>query len=84
METLDVLRTELKDLGPKVEAADADILVALEAKDVAYQAHEEAKTAVRNLKAIRDPLRISQMELQNAVGTIDGSPPAQTVSNGDE
>ena len=83
MESLDVLRTELEGLGPQVEAADADILTALEAKEVAYQAHEEAKTAVRALKAIRDPLRIQQMQIQQVVGNLDG-PPSQTISNGSE
>lgn len=81
MESLDVLRTELEALGPQVEAADADILTALEAKDVAYQAHEEAKTAVRALKAIRDPLREDQMLLQRVVGDIDpDTPPSQTIT----
>ena len=83
MESLDVLRTELEALGPQVEAADADILSALEVKQTAYQAHEEAKTAVRALKAIRDPLRIQQMQIQQVVGNLDG-PPSQTISNGDE
>ena len=83
MESLDVLREELEALGPQVEAADADILTAPEVKDVAYQAHEEAKTAVRALKAIRDPLRIQQMQIQQVVGNLDG-PPSQTISNGDE
>ena len=81
MESLDVLRTELEALGPQVEAADADILTALEAKEVAYQAHEEAKTAVRALKAIRDPLRIQQMQIHQVVGNPDpDTPPSQTIT----
>ena len=85
MESLDVLRAELETLGPQVETADADILVALEAKDTAYQAHEEAKTAVRALKAVRDPIRVKQMELQSVIGSLDPStPPSVTISNGGE
>jgi len=84
MQSLDILRDELETLGPQVEAADAEILAALEAKTVAYQAHEEAKTEVRRLKAIRDPLRVQQMELQRVVGDLDPvTPPSQVISNGD-
>ena len=85
MESLDVLRAELETLEPQVLSADADILVALEVKEVAYQAHEEAKTAVRTLKAVRDPIRIKQMELQNVIGNLDPeTPPSVTISNGGE
>ena len=74
-------RAELETLGPQVETADADILVALEAKDAAYQAHEEAKTAVRALKRVRDPIRVKQMDLQNVIGNLDPStPPSVPIS----
>ncbi len=83
MESLDVLRKELKALGPKVDNADAKILVALEAKDAAYQDHEKAKAAVRKLKATRDPLRIEQMQIQSVIGNLDPStPPSTIISNG--
>ena len=84
METLDVLRTELEALGPQVEAADKKILAALVLKNKAAAALEKEKAKVRKLKAVRDPLRLEQMQLQSAVGNVDGSPPAQTVSNGGE
>ncbi len=85
MDTIEALKVELETLEPQVLGADADILVALEAKDAAYQAHEEAKTAVRTLKAVRDPIRIKQMELQNVIGNLDPStPPSVTISNGGE
>ncbi len=83
MESLDVLRTELEDLGPQVEAADKKILAALKIHTKATLAYEKSKVAVRELKAIRDPLRIQQMQIQQVVGNLDG-PPSQTISNGDE
>ena len=84
MPLLDTLEVELKAIGPKVVAADKKIEAALVKKNAAYEAHEKAKTAVRALKAVRDPLREEQMQLQSAVGNVNGSPPAQTISNGDE
>ena len=85
MESLDVLRAQLDTLEPQVLSADADILLALEAKNVAYQAHEEAKTAVRALKAVRDPLRIQQMQIQQVIGNLDpDTPPSVMISNGGE
>ena len=85
METLEVLQAELETLSPQVEAADADILLALEAKTIAYQAHEEAKAAVRALKVPRDLLRIQQMQLQQVIGNLDPeTPPSVTLSNGGE
>ena len=85
MDTIEALKAELETLEPQVLGADADILVALEAKDAAYQAHEEAKTAVRTLKAVRDPLREKQMQIQRIIGDIDSStPPSVTISNGGE
>ncbi len=85
MESLDVLRTELKAIGAKVDTADGKIFVALEAKNAAYLGHEKAKTAVRKLKAVRDPLRIEQMQLQSVIGNLDpDTPPSVTISNGSE
>ena len=83
METLDVLRTELKAIGSKVATADEKILVALAEKVETSAALEKAKAKVRKLKATRDPLRIEQMQLQQVVGNLDG-PPSQTISNGGE
>ncbi len=83
MESLDVLRTELEGLGPQVESADKKILAALVSKEKAAAALETAKSKVRELKAVRDPLRIQQMQIQQVVGNLDG-PPSQTISNGDE
>ena len=83
MESLDVLRTELEALVPKVEAADKKILAALEIYTEANLAYEKSKVAVRKLKAVRDPLRVQQMQIQQVVGSLDG-PPSQTISNGDE
>ncbi len=83
MESLDVLRTELEGLGPQVEAADKKILAALEIHTKATLAYEKSKVAVRKLKAVRDPLRIEQMQIQQVVGNLDG-PPSQTISNGSE
>ncbi len=83
MESLDVLRTELEALGPQVEAADKKILAALVLKEKASTALETVKGKVRELRAVRDPLRIQQMQRQQVVGTLDG-PPSQTISNGGE
>ncbi len=83
MESLDVLRSELEILQPQVLAADAEILAALEVKETAVIAYEEAKTAVRALKAVRDPLREQEMQIQRIIGTLDG-PPEQVLSNGGE
>ena len=81
MESLDVLRTELKAIGPKVDAADKKILTALEIHTEATLAYEKSKVAVRKLKAIRDPLREDQMLLQRIVGDIDpDTPPSQTIT----
>ena len=81
MESLDVFRTELEALGPQVEAADKKILAALVLKEKASAALMTAKSKVRELKAIRDPLRVQQMQIQQVVGNLDG-PPSQTISNG--
>ena len=83
MESLDVFRTELEGLGPQVEVADKKILAALALKEKASAALMTAKGKVRELKAIRDPLRVQQMQIQQVVGNLDG-PPSQTISNGDE
>ncbi len=83
MESLDVLRTELEAIGPKVTTADDKILVALAEKVKASAALEKAKAKVRKLKATRDPLRVEQMQLQSVIGNLDG-PPSQTISNGGE
>jgi len=84
VESLDVLQTELKAIGPKVATADDKILAALAEKVEASDALENAKAKVRKLKAIRDPLRIQQMQIQQIVGGLDpGTPPSQTISNGD-
>ena len=82
MESLDVLRTELEALGPQVEAADKKILAALVLKEKANTALETAKSKVRELKTVRDPLRIQQMQLQQVVGNLDG-PPSQTINGGE-
>lgn len=84
MPLLDTLEAQLKAIGPKVVAADKKILAALVLKEKAGAALETEKAKVRKLKAVRDPLRIEQMQLQSAVGNVDGSPPAQTVTKGDE
>ncbi len=83
MPLLDTLRVELKTINPKVDAADKKILAALVLKEKAGAALETEKAKVRELKAVRDPLRIEQMQLQAAIGNIDGSPPAQTVTRED-
>ena len=84
MPLLDTLEAELKAIGPKVVAADKKIDAALVLKNKAAAALENEKAKVRKLKAVRDPLRLEQMQLQSAVGNVNGSPPAQTVSNGGE
>lgn len=82
MPLLDTLRAELEEVGPKVVVADAEILAALAVKQEASVALEEAKDAVRELKAVRDPLRIEQMQLANAIGDVDSdTPDSQTVTN---
>lgn len=81
MPLLETLRAEHEEIGPKVAAADEEILAALAIKDEAVAAYEEAKTAVRKLKAVRDPLRVEQMQLETAIGNVDGSPPAQSTSS---
>ena len=82
MPLLETLEQELKAIGPKVVAADKKITEALAEKNKAGAALEKAKVKVRKLKAVRDPLRVEQMQLQSAVGNVDGGPPAQTLSNG--
>ena len=84
MPLLDTLEAELKAIGPKVDAADKKIETALALKNKAAAALENEKAKVRKLREIRDPLRIEQMQLQSAVGNVNGSPPAQTISNGGE
>ena len=84
MPLLDTLEAELKAIGPKVVAADKKIDAALVLKNKAAAVLENEKAKVRKLKAVRDPLRLEQMQLQAAVGNVNGSPPAQTVSNGGE
>ena len=80
MPLLDTLQSELKAISPKVDAADLKILDALEEKAAAGKVLDKAKAKVRKLKAVRDPLRVEQMQLQTAVGNVDGSPPAQNVN----
>lgn len=82
MPVLETLESEYKAIGPKVKAADKKIAAALVLKEKAAAAYEKEKDKVRKLKAIRDPLRIEEMQLQSAIGNVDGSPPAQTVSRG--
>ncbi len=82
MPLLETLQAEYKTIGPKVAAADKKIAAALVLKEKAATAYEKQKANVRKLNAIRDPLRIEEMQLQAAIGNVDGSPPAQTVSNG--
>ena len=84
MPLLNTLEAELKAIDPKVVAADEKIDAALVLKNKAADALEKEKAKVRKLREIRDPLRLEQMQLQSAVGNVDGSPPAQTVSNGGE
>ncbi len=82
MLSLEALREELEALNPLVVDADADILVALEVKNAATVAYEEAKAAVRKVKAVRDPLREQQMLLQRVIGDIDpDTPESQTVTS---
>lgn len=82
MSLLEKLRVDLEAIGPKVDAADAKILPALEEKEAASLALLKAKTKVRKLKAVRDPLRAEQMELQSAVGNLDpDTPESQTITN---
>ena len=80
MPLLETLQSELKAIGPKVVAADKKIAEALKDKNTAGAALEKAKDKVRKLKTVRDPLRVEQMQLQTAVGNVDGSPPAQNVN----
>ncbi len=82
MPLLDTLEKELKAIGPKVDAADLKILDALEEKAAADKVLDKAKAKVLKLKAVRDPLRVEQMQLQSAVGNVNGGPPAQTLANG--
>ena len=82
MLSLDALREDLKVLNPQVEAADTEILAALEIKEAASLAYINAKTAVRELKAVRDPLRIDQMQLQQILGDLDpDTPDSQVLTN---
>jgi len=83
MPLLETLQDEYKVIGPKVAAADKKIAAALILKEKAAAVYEKEKDKVRKLKAIRDPLRIEQMQLQQAIGNVNGSPSAQTISNGD-
>ena len=81
MQSLDVLRKELKAIGPKVSSVDKKILTALDEKEKAATALEQAKTKVRKLKAVRDPLREEQMLLQRIVGDLDpDTPESQTIT----
>ena len=80
MPLLETLESELKAIGPKVDVADLKILDALEEKAAAGKVLDKTKAKVRKLKAVRDPLRVEQMQLQTAVGNVDGSPPAQNVN----
>ena len=84
MPLLETLESEYQAIGPKVVAADKKIADALVLKEKAAATLMTAKDKVRKLKAIRDPLRIEEMQLQAAIGNVNGSPPAQTVSNGGE
>ena len=80
---LEQLKADLKALDPKVEAADAKILPALAEKNAAGEALEKAKAKVRKLKAVRDPLRAEQMQLQSAIGNLDPDvPDPQTITRG--
>ena len=81
MQSLDVLRKELKAIGPKVSVVDKKILTALDEKEKAATTLEQAKTKVRKLKAGRDPLREEQMLLQRIVGDLDpDTPESQTIT----
>lgn len=82
MPLLETLRAEYEAIGPKVAAADAKIEAALAGKEQAVATYEKAKTKVRKLLEVRDPLRIEQMQLEHAIGDVDGSPPGQTITNG--
>jgi len=83
MSLLDTLKSELEAIGPKVDAADAKILPAIAEKNVAAEALDKARAKVRKLKDARDPLRIEQMQLQNAVGNLDpDTPDSQTITKG--
>jgi hypothetical protein len=85
MPILDTLRKEYEEIGPKVVVADAEILAALAVKQEAAAALEDAKAAVRDLKKVRDPLRVEQMQLANAIGNVDPDVPGPiTISNGGE
>ncbi len=82
MLSLEALREELDALTPQVLGADADILVALEVKNAATVAYEESKVAVRELKAVRDPMREQQMLLQRVIGDLDpDTPPSIVLTN---
>jgi chorismate mutase len=84
MLNLDDLREELVAVNPEVEALDTTILALLETKDAVAVAYEEAKAAVREVKAIRDPLREQQMLLQKVIGDIDpDTPDSQTIDRGE-
>ena len=83
MPLLEMLREEYDKLGPQVAAADEKILDALAVKEEAAVVYEEAKAAVRVLKRVRDPLRVEQMQLANAIGNVDpDTPDSQTITNG--
>ncbi len=83
MSLLDTLKSELKAIGPKVEAADAKILPAIAEKNEKAASLDKAKARVRKLKAVRDPLRIEQMQLQSAIGNLDPDvPDPQTITRG--
>ena len=83
MPLLETLHQEYEAIGPRVAAMDEGILAALVVKEDAVVVYEEAKTAVRELKKVRDPLRIEQMQLENAIGNVDpDTPDSQTITNG--
>ena len=85
MPILDTLRKEYEEIGPKVVVGDAEIEAALAVKREAAAALEDAKVAVRDLKKVRDPLRVEQMQLANAIGNVDPDvPDPTTISNGGE
>ena len=85
MPLLETLRAEYEAIGPKVAAADKKLAVARAAKEKATDAYEKAKAKVRKLSAVRDPLRIEQMQLAHAIGDVDpDTPDNQTISNGGE
>ncbi len=82
MPLLETLRQEYDKLGPQVAAADEKILAALAVKEEAAVVYDEAKAAVRELKKVRDPLRVEQMQLARAVGDFDpDTPDTQVITN---